>query len=52
MIEKQCADGSSEKTIDFPMRPSYYEALGRLASTHPSSRGPFGKSEINKVVIG
>ena len=56
--------GSHDATNDFAtvpniilagilfMRPSYYEALGRLASGHPSSRGRFDDREIKKVTIG
>jgi hypothetical protein len=34
------------------MRTSYYEALGRLASAYPSSRGRFDPKEITKVTLG
>ena len=59
-----CHWGAHDATNDFAhvpnvilagtlfMRLSHYEALGRLASAHPSSRGPFGKSEIEKVMVG
>ena len=56
--------GSHDATNDFAtvpniilagilfMRPSYYEALGRLASGHPSSRGHFDDRKIKKVTVG
>ena len=31
---------------------SYYEALGRLASGHPSARGPFADEDTRKVTLG
>jgi hypothetical protein len=34
------------------MRTSHYEALGRLASAYPSSRGRFNTEEITKVTLG
>jgi hypothetical protein len=34
------------------MRTSHYEALGRLASAYPSSRGRFDPNEITMVTLG
>ena len=33
-------------------RPSYYESLGRLASDHPSSDGPYPVERFNEVMLG
>jgi hypothetical protein len=34
------------------MRTSYYEALGRLASGYPSSRGRYDKEQTKRVTVG
>jgi hypothetical protein len=34
------------------MRTSYYEALGRLASGHPSSRGRYDNEQTRQVTLG